>query len=137
MAGFIRHSSFCCWSSTKNILILISVSFNHCLTIWKHLRFFLIMMKTTMTATMTATKTTTTIMIVVVLSFLGLAPSGILLLSETKILKMKLVQVSKSNTIFLAKTKTKYKWIKSIIHNLMFNINPEQKLKTIKKLKPE
>ena len=67
------------------------------------------MMITTITAAMMTTKTTTTIMIVVVLLSLGLAPRGVMLLSEIKFWKMKSVQASKVELYFWQKQNTKCK----------------------------
>ena len=64
-----------------------------------------------MTAVMMTTKTTTTIMIVVVLSFLGLAPRGVMLFSEIKFWKWNQYKQVKVKLYFWKKQNVKYKSI--------------------------
>ena len=73
---------------TNNILFSFYFFENHYLTIRNHLRFFLIMMITTMITAMMITKATITIMIVVILSFLGSAARGVMLFSEIEFWKL-------------------------------------------------
>ena len=82
------------------------------MSIWNHLRFFLMMMVMTMTPAMMTIKTATTIMIVVVLLFLGSAPRGVTLFSQIIFGKSNQYKQVKVKLSFRQKQNTKYKWIK-------------------------